>query len=1209
MNNNTLTFNSVQHSDNGDYQCSAYNPLSNMTSPEYRLTVNYGPERPVITSPDIAMTGHSVTFNCSASSQPLSQFSWFFNGSQVATGSVYKTSPLTLASLGEYTCVAFNNITGRNSTVSKMLTVIDPVTMATVKVIGAQPIADYMFTLTCETAGSIYSIHWMRNGWPLYADNRTDFSMNNNTLTFNSVQHSDNGDYQCSAYNPLSNRTSPDYRLTVNYGPEMPIITGPALGETGHSVIFNCSASSQPLSQFSWLFNGSQVATGSVYKIGSLTLASHGEYTCVAFNNITGRNSTVSKMLTVVAPVTMSIVKVIGAQPILNEKFSLTCESAGTVYSIHWMRNGWPLYADNRTDFSMNNNTLTFNSVQHSDNGDYQCSAYNPLSNMTSPEYRLTVNYGPEMPIITGPALGETGHSVIFNCSASSQPLSQFSWFFNGSQVASDSVYETGPLTLASHGEYTCVAFNNITGRNSTVSKMLTVVAPVTMTMVKVIGAQPILNETFSLTCDTAGTIYSIHWMRNGWPLYANNITDFSMNNNTLTFNSVQHSDNGDYQCSASNPLSNMTSPEYRLIVNYGPERPVIMNPDIAMTGHSVTFNCSASSQPLSQFSWFFNGSQVATGSVYETGPLTLASYGEYTCVAFNNITGRNSTVSKMLTVIDPVTMATVKVIGAQPIADYMFTLTCETAGTIYSIHWMRNGWPLYADNRTDFSMNNNTLTFNSVQHSDKGDYQCSAYNPLSNMTSPEYRLTVNYGPERSVIMNPDIAMTGHSVTFNCSASSQPLSQFSWFFNGSQVATGSVYETGPLTLASHGAYTCVAFNNITGRNSTVSKMLTVVAPVTMSVVKFIGAKPILNERFSLTCETAGTIYSIHWMRNGWPLYADNRTDFSMNNNTLTFNSVQHSDNGDYHCSASNPLSNMTSPDYRLTVNYGPEMPIITGPALGETGHSVTFNCSASSHPLSQFSWFFNGSQVATGSVYETGPLTLASHGAYTCVAFNNITGRNNTVSKMLTVIEAIKSVMVKRSKIPIASDNLTLTCDVTGRYDIIYWMKDNLPLVLNNTLNSDITISNNSLHFSPVKVSNDGHYQCVATNLLRPHTSPKYQLLVNYGPLSVNISGPGLVVIGSVITVNLKCSADSRPTSEYRWKYNNQSLPATGPLMAVGVSLKNAGIYTCVAKNPLTNISMSKTISLDITGHSPAPPFQSRVGLMLMALLALSLCL
>ncbi|XP_029592828.1 carcinoembryonic antigen-related cell adhesion molecule 1 isoform X1 [Salmo trutta] len=1207
--NKTMVINPIKFSDSGEYLCEAINAVSNLTSMTYKLVVNFGPERPDVTSPAIAMTGHIVTFNCSASSQPPSQFSWFFNGSQVVSGSVYKTGPLTLASHGEYTCVAFNNVTVRNSTVSKMLTVVEPVTMAMVKVIGAQPIADYLFTLNCETTGTIYSIHWMKNGWPLYADNRTDFSMDNNTLTFNSVQHSDNGDYQCSASNPLSNMTSPVYTLVVNYGPERPVIMSPDIAMTGHIVTFNCSASSQPPSQFSWFFNGSQVASGSVYETGPLTLASHGEYTCVAFNNVTVRNSTASKMLTVVEPVTMTMVKVIGAQPILNQTFSLTCETTGTIYSIHWMSNGWPLYADNRIHFSMDNNTLTFNSVQHSDNGDYKCSASNPLSNMTSPNYRLIVNYGPERPVIMGSDIAMTGHIVTFNCSASSQPPSQFSWFFNGSQVATGSVYETGPLTLASHGEYTCVAFNNITVRNSTVSKMLTIIAPVTMTMVKVIGAQPILNERFSLTCGTTGTVYSIHWMRNGWPLYADNRTDFSMDNNTLTFNYVQHSDIGDYQCSASNPLSNMTSPNYRLIVNYGPEMPVITGPAFGETGHIMIFNCSASSQPPSQFSWFFNGSQVASGSVYETGPLTLASHGEYTCVAFNNVTVRNSTASKMLTVVEPVTMTMVKVIGAQPILNQTFSLTCETTGTIYSIHWMSNGWPLYADNRIHFSMDNNTLTFNSVQHSDNGDYKCSASNPLSNMTSPNYRLIVNYGPERPVIMSPDIAMTGHIVTFNCSASSQPPSQFSWFFNGSQVATGSVYETGPLTLASHGEYTCVAFNNVTVRNSTVSKMLTIIAPVTMTMVKVIGAQPILNERFSLTCGTTGTVYSIQWMRNGWPLYADNRTDFSMDNNTLTFNYVQHSDIGDYQCSASNPLSNMTSPNYRLIVNYGPEMPVITGPAFGETGHIVTFNCSASSQPPSQFSWFFNGSQVATGSVYETGPLTLASHGEYTCVAFNNVTVRNSTVSKMLTIIEAITSVTVKQNKLPIASDNLTLTCDVTGRYDTIYWMKDNRSLVLNNTLNSDITISNNSLHFSPVKVSNDGNYQCVATNLFGLHTSPKYQLLVNYGPKSVNISGPVSVVIGSVITVTLKCSADSRPTSEYGWKFNNQSVLGTGPMMAVIASLENAGVYTCVAKNPVTNISMSKTISLDVTGHSPAPPFQSRGGLMLTALLALSLCL
>ncbi|XP_064803844.1 carcinoembryonic antigen-related cell adhesion molecule 5-like [Oncorhynchus masou masou] len=1011
---------------------------------------------------------------------------------------------------------------------------------------------------------------------------------------------------------PSKNPLAVGSNVTLNLVPQSPINIGTWSYETTIIVLFYPVGSIVSTSyRGRVLFNRSS----SELSISSLQLNDSGRYTVQGMEPVLYAVVTLS----VQEPISNVILRANATDLVeLNDTAIFTCSvSSGTSLSYRWLNGSSEVTASDRVRLGGGNSTLTIISVTRYDEGPFRCEVINGISNGTSQPIGLNVRYGPSnltMMVVPEMTIGhtayKTGSDITLSCSAQSKPAESYKWRFNGMFLNEQSPQLSLQNTRENQtGSYACLAYNNVTLRYATMSTMIKVVEPISAVSLNRDGKPPILDQSFTLRCEVTGPVDYIHWLMNGQLISLNNRTFFSTDNNTMVINPIQFSDNGEYLCEAFNAVSNLTSMTYKLVVNFGPERPAVTSPDIAMTGHSVTFNCSASSQPPSQFSWFFNGSQVATGSVYETGALILASNGEYTCVAFNNVTGRNRTVSKMLIVVEPVTMAMVKAMGSQPILNQTFSLTCGTAGTVYSIQWMRNGWPLYADNRTDFSMNNNTLTFNSVQHSDNGDYQCSASNPLSNMTSPEYRLIVNYGPERPVIMSPDIAMTGHSVTFNCSASSQPPSQFSWFFNGSQVATGSVYEMGPLTLACHGEYTCVAFNNITVRNSTVSKILTVVAPVTMTIVKVIGAQPILNERFSLTCGTAGTVYSIQWMRNGWPLYADNRTDFSMNNNTLTFNSVQHSDNGDYQCSASNPLSNMTSPEYRLIVNYGPEMPVITGPALGEMGHNLTLNCLASSQPLSQFSWFFNGSQVATGSVYEMGPLTFASQGEYTCVAFNNITGRNSTASKMLTVIEAIKSVMVKRNKIPISSDNLTLTCDVTGRYDTIYWMKDNLSLVLNNTLNSDITISNNSLHFSPVKVSNDGNYQCVATNLLRPHTSPKYQLLVNYGPLSVNISGPVSVVVGSVITVTLKCSADSRPTSDYGWIFNNQSVLGTGPLMAVIASLENAGDYTCVAKNPVTNISMSKTISLDVTGHSPAPPFLSRVGLMLMALLALSLCL
>nr|XP_029537447.1 carcinoembryonic antigen-related cell adhesion molecule 5-like [Oncorhynchus nerka] len=610
-----------------------------------------------------------------------------------------------------------------------------------------------------------------------------------------------------------------------------------------------------------------------------------------------------------------------------------TCSvSSGTSLSYRWLNGSSKVTASDRVRLGGGTSTLIIISVTRYDEGPFRCEVINGISNGTSQPIGLNVRYGPSnltMMVVPEMTIGhtdyKTGSDITLSCSTQSKPAESYKWRFNGMFLNEQSPQlSLQNIRENQTGSYACLAHNNVTLQVASMTTMIKIVEPISAVSLNRDGKPPILDQSFTLRCEVTGPVNYIIWLMNGQLISLNNRTFFSTDNNTMVINPIQFSDNGEYLCEAFNAVSNLTSIAYNHVSNHkinhtvlcllivGPERPAITSPDIAMTGHIVTFKCSASSQPPSQFSWFFNGSQVATGSEYEMGPLTLACHGEYNCVAFNNITVRNSTVSKMLTVVAPVTMTIVKVVGAQPILNERFSLTCGTAGTVYSIQWMRNGWPLYADNRTDFSMNNNTLTFNSVQHSDNGDYQCSASNPFSNMTSPYYKLIVNYGPEMPIITGPALGETGHSVTFNCSASSQPLSQFSWFFNGSQVATGSKYDTGPLTLASHGEYTCVAFNNITCRNSTVSKMLTVVD--------------------------------------------------------------------------------------------GPEMPIITGPALGGTGHGVTFNCSASSQPLSQFSWFFNGFQVATASEYDTGPLTLASQGEYTCVAFNNVTGINSTASKMLTVV-------------------------------------------------------------------------------------------------------------------------------------------------------------------------------------------------------------
>ena len=77
---------------------------------------------------------------------------------------------------------------------------------------------------------------------------------------------------------------------------------------------------------------------------------------------------------------------------------------------------------------------------------------------------------------------------MVFKCMASSYPPSYYHWYYRGDLVGNDSILETGPLSLNMSGAYTCLALNNVTGKNST-----------SFTKLRVIGKRPLatLNVMF----------------------------------------------------------------------------------------------------------------------------------------------------------------------------------------------------------------------------------------------------------------------------------------------------------------------------------------------------------------------------------------------------------------------------------------------------------------------------------------------------------------------------------------------------------------------------------------------------------------------------------------------------------------------------------------------------------------------------------------
>lgn len=78
------------------------------------------------------------------------------------------------------------------------------------------------------------------------------------------------------------------------------------------------------------------------------------------------------------------------------------------------------------------------------------------------------------------------------------------------------------------------------------------------------------------------------------------------------------------------------------------------------------------------------------------------------------------------------------------------------------------------------------------------------------------------------------------------------------------------------------------------------------------------------------------------------------------------------------------------------------------------------------------------------------------------------------------------------------------------------------------------------------------------------------------GPLSVHISGPGSAPEGTMVT--LLCSASSRPDCDFYWYINSQaSVLSTGPAVTFPASKPSEGNYTCVARNPVTGVTLHLT--------------------------------
>ncbi|XP_037372590.1 carcinoembryonic antigen-related cell adhesion molecule 1 [Talpa occidentalis] len=229
--------------------------------------------------------------------------------------------------------------------------------------------------LTCgpETPDTTYL--WSINSQSLPDSDRMQLSKDNRTLTLLRVTRTDTGPYVCETWNPVSAHRSDPFTLNVLYGPDTPTISPSESNyHTGQVLNLTCHAASHPPAHYSWLINGSHQQSTQVLFISNITKSNSGSYTCLAYNNATGLNSTTVKVISVSVSLAQPFIQA-NSTHLTEHKDSvaLTCITRDTGIFILWLFNNNSLQPTNRRMLSEDNRTLTISPIMSEDIGEYQC--------------------------------------------------------------------------------------------------------------------------------------------------------------------------------------------------------------------------------------------------------------------------------------------------------------------------------------------------------------------------------------------------------------------------------------------------------------------------------------------------------------------------------------------------------------------------------------------------------------------------------------------------------------------------------------------------------------------------------------------------------------------------------------------------------------------------------------------------------------------
>nr|XP_022325048.1 hemicentin-1-like isoform X40 [Crassostrea virginica] len=1141
---------------------------------------------------------------------------------------------VTTGDAGQYRCVAVNIAgTGQDETTLEIQGNLPRVTIEKDSYsVNEGNTVTLACTVLSSTSTSVVNVSWqtIENGVSstLNVNDPSKYagaSVSNPSLTIFNADSNDNGQYRCTATNTVGTGESaittlkviakPTFRITqdsytVNYGsnvtlqvtissPDAPILAinwqhTTTAGATNYVLVGNGK------------YDGATVGSPSL-RVLSSTFDDEGTYRCLVTSSA-GSTTSGPISLTVIGNVP-SVVIGSGSAVVYGGSVTITCSISSNpiAQTMYWQKTvggvSTTLDIASNPRFqggTLTNPSLTITSVTLDDRGEYRCFATNIVGTGQSGAAVLEVTG--DVPTVTTGS-GSTvyiGDDATITCLVSgTPPATAVSWQYttnsntttinlsNTAKYSGGSI-RTPSLTIfnvskADEGSYRCQATNIIGTGQSVTSAFLSVIGSVP---VAIIGPDisVTVGDRATISCSVTGYPLStaISWLKIANGVRTNvdvsqaRVSGGTVSVPSLTITSVETSDEGDYQCSATNILgTSQSGTAYLDVLGSIPSVQIPSSSYSVAYGSQIRLQCVVNSiPPATSIEWRKTYQGVTTTinfgqSKYSGGTITdpslrifnadLSDEASYVCSA-TNIVGSGSSRDITLSVV--VSLPTVQVGSStySGISGSSVTLVCSIISSnpsATSVKWEKdvNGvrtdvTTVMASRISGGSVNQPSLTISSLTGSDSGTYYCSAANAVGTGASSATTLTVQNRPTIILPAFTYNANFGQDVTLQCNVTSvSTLTQVTWrkYINGSPnvlVVSGSAHYSGGNTIIP----------------------------------------------------------------------------------SLTIHTLSFSDSGNYDCSATNIAGTSTSSQMTLNViGTVPSVNIQSTTYSVTYGGTVTLECVVNSSPFqTSVEWQriangvsttidvtqeprYSGGTVNSPSLIISGAVS-GDAGVYVCSATNDA-GKGVSGQTVLTVQGSMPSVSIPQSTYNVNfGDPITIPCNVTAVpiATNVSWVKTSNGVTVTVDLTSQpskysgSTVSNPNLTISSTDLTDEGNYVCSASNIVGTGSSNAAFLDVIGDVPSVSVSQTSYsIFVGSSVTMNCFVSGNPAVSFVY-WSVTRNGFTQTaqdvrysnGNVNNPSLTISNArqsdsGVFVCVAQNS-AGTTNSSAISLTVSGSLPS---------------------